>query len=62
MSTQGSVAPRELRKPKVIAINLEEPWQIRWWCEHFGVSRTELFVAIRRVGVDATVVRQALGK
>jgi hypothetical protein len=50
------------RKPTTLKINVEESWQCRWWAEHLGVSRTELFAAILKVGVDADAVRKALGK
>jgi hypothetical protein len=46
--------------PPELAINLAENWQVRWWCEHFGVTHRELFEAIAAVGVSAEAVRRHL--
>ena len=43
-----------------LTINLNEHWQVRWWCEHFRVTHRELFEAIAAVGVSAEAVRQRL--
>ena len=48
--------------PAPLTINVAEPWQVRWWCDHFGVTHAELFDAIARVGVSAVAVRRHLGK
>jgi uncharacterized protein DUF3606 len=48
--------------PPTLAINLAETWQVRWWCDHFGVTYRELFDAIAAVGVSAVAVRQYLGR
>ncbi|MEP7042897.1 MAG: DUF3606 domain-containing protein [Dokdonella sp.] len=42
------------------AIDLGQSWQSRWWADYFGVSRTQLLVAIMSVGTDATAVKRAL--
>lgn len=55
-------APGPLRKLPRLKINIEEPAQLRWWCDHLGVTLTQLGDAIRKVGVDADAVRKALGK
>jgi hypothetical protein len=46
--------------PAELTINLAENWQVRWWCEHFGVSHRELFEAIAAVGISAEAVRRQL--
>jgi len=48
--------------PLPLTINLAEGWQVRWWCEHFGVTHRELFRAIAAVGISAVAVRQYLGR
>jgi Protein of unknown function (DUF3606) len=48
-------------RPK-LAINIAEPWQVRWWCEHLRVSHRELFEAIAEVGVSADAIRRRLGR
>ena len=43
-----------------LTINLAEAWQVRWWCEHFGVTHRVLFEAIAAVGLSAVAVREHL--
>lgn len=43
-------------------INVNEPWELRWWCSHFGVTEAQLREAVTAVGVMAEVVRRYLGK
>ena len=54
-----SALPRTARP---FEINVSEPMQVRWWCDHFGVTYRELFDAIERVGLSAVAVRRYLGK
>ena len=51
------------RAPRAeLEINVAENWQVRWWCEHLGVTHRQLFEAIAAVGVSATAVRRRLGR
>jgi hypothetical protein len=43
-----------------LRINVAENWQVRWWCDHFGVTHRELFDAIAAVGFSAEAVRRRL--
>jgi hypothetical protein len=43
-----------------LRINIAESWQVRWWCDHFGVTHRELFDAIAAVGLSAEAVRRRL--
>ena len=43
-----------------LRINIAENWQVRWWCDHFGVTYRELFDAIAAVGLSAEAVRRRL--
>jgi uncharacterized protein DUF3606 len=43
-----------------LTINIAESWQVRWWCEHLGVTHRELFEAIALVGTSADAVRRRL--
>lgn len=41
-------------------INLNEPWELRYWSEKFGVSPAELSRAVERVGVMVANVEREL--
>ena len=48
------------RPQQPLRINIAENWQVRWWCDHFGVTYRELFDAIAAVGLSAEAVRRRL--
>ena len=31
-------------------VELEEDWEVRWWCDRFGCTEVELRDAVRKVG------------
>jgi hypothetical protein len=37
-------------------INLSEDYEVRYWCEKFGVTEDELRAAVKRVGNSAKAV------
>jgi hypothetical protein len=41
-------------------IDLEQPWQRRWWSKELAVSEEELIAAIRSVGCSSYAVRRHL--
>ena len=43
-------------------INVHEPWEVRYWCQHLGVTEQQLKNAVAQVGVSANAVRRHLGK
>jgi hypothetical protein len=43
-------------------INVNESWEVRWWCGHFGCTESQLRDAVKAVGVMADKVRRHLGK
>jgi hypothetical protein len=43
-------------------VNVNEPWEVRWWCKDFGCTEAQLRTAVRAVGVSAAAVRKHLGK
>jgi Protein of unknown function (DUF3606) len=43
-------------------INVHEAWELRWWCNHFGVTEAQLRNAVKTVGVMANDVKRHLGK
>lgn len=45
------------RSQPPLTINLAEAWQVRWWCDHFGVTHHALYEAIASVGLSAVAVR-----
>ncbi|NEK15046.1 DUF3606 domain-containing protein [Rhizobium leguminosarum] len=49
--------PQDARK-----VNVNEPYEVRWWCSEFGVTETQLRTAVTAVGVEAGNVAKRLGK
>jgi hypothetical protein len=41
-------------------INLKEEYEVRYWCEKFGVTEDDLRSAVRRVGNSAKAVENEL--
>jgi Protein of unknown function (DUF3606) len=43
-------------------INVNEPWELRYWTKELGLSEDELREAVKAAGTSASAVRQHLGK
>ena len=43
-------------------VNIHEPWEVAWWCAHFGCTKEQLSQAVKVVGVSAEAVKKYLGK
>jgi hypothetical protein len=43
-------------------INVNEPWELRYWTQELGLSEDELREAVKVAGTSASAVRQHLGK
>ena len=43
-------------------INVNEPYEVRYWTEHFGCTEQQLRECVKRVGVMVNDVRHCLGK
>ena len=43
-------------------ININEPYEVNYWCALFGVSKAQLISAVKAVGTSADAVRKYLGK
>lgn len=42
---------KKIRGPKDRnRVSLDEPWEIKHWCEEFGVTEEELNMAVKAVG------------
>lgn len=41
-------------------VNVNEPWEVRWWCKEFGCTEQQLRDAVSKVGVSAEAVRKEL--
>ena len=39
-------------------ININEEWEVRWWCEKLGCNEMRLKNAVRAVGPSAEAVRK----
>lgn len=43
-------------------INVNEPWELRYWTKELGLSEDELRAAVEAAGPSVQAVRQHLGK
>ena len=43
-------------------INVKDAWQVLFWCNTLGISKTEFEKAVDQVGNDVSKVRQLFGK
>lgn len=43
-------------------INVNEPYELRRWCAHFGVTEQQLRDAVKKVGPMVADVKRHLGK
>ncbi len=44
------------------SVNLTEDYEVRYWTQKFGVSKSELEKAVAKAGQSAAAVAKALGK
>lgn len=49
-------------KPDRKRINVNEPWEVNYWCGQFGCTEKQLRAAVTAVGVMADDVKRHLGK
>lgn len=43
-------------------INVNEPYELRYWCNELGVSQERLRALVAEHGVSAARIRQVLGR
>ncbi|WP_082494710.1 MULTISPECIES: DUF3606 domain-containing protein [unclassified Methylobacterium] len=43
-------------------INVNESWEVTWWCKEFGVTEAQLRAAVKAVGPMVKDVARHLGK
>jgi hypothetical protein len=43
-------------------INIHEPWEVRYWCQHFGCTEQQLRNAVAAVGVSVSAVTRHLNQ
>ncbi|QGZ39948.1 uncharacterized protein DUF3606 [Pseudoduganella flava] len=43
-------------------INVNEPWELRYWTKELGLSEDELRQAVKEAGPSVEAVRQHVGK
>jgi hypothetical protein len=43
-------------------VDLEEDWEVRWWCDRFGCTEIELRNAVRKVGPSTDDIELELKK
>lgn len=39
-------------------VNVNETWEVRWWCSEMKCTESELRAAVRAVGVSASAVNK----
>jgi len=62
-SAAARVQPSTLPAPQERSrINVEEPWEVNYWCQELGVSEAELRAAVKAAGTPVAAVRRQLGK
>jgi hypothetical protein len=43
-------------------VNVNEPWEVRWWCRQFGCTEQQLRGAVVAVGISASAVQRHLSQ
>ncbi|WP_081730194.1 MULTISPECIES: DUF3606 domain-containing protein [unclassified Pseudomonas] len=43
-------------------VNTSEAWEVKYWCNEFGVTEEQLKAAVKAVGPMVVDVRKKLGK
>jgi hypothetical protein len=43
-------------------VNIHEAWEVEYWCNELRVTKEQLVVAVKAVGVSAAAVRKHLGR
>ncbi|WEF31585.1 DUF3606 domain-containing protein [Pseudoduganella chitinolytica] len=43
-------------------INVNEPWELRYWTKELGLSEDELREAVKAAGTSVNAVREHVGK
>lgn len=43
-------------------ININEPYEVNYWCALLGVTKAQLIAAVKAVGTSVDAVRRYLGK
>lgn len=41
-------------------VNVNEPWELRYWTQHFGTTEAQLRAAVQAVGVSRDAVERHL--
>jgi hypothetical protein len=51
---------KERRPQDALRVNLSEDYEVQYWTKKFGVTRTQLEAAVKKVGVMAADVEKEL--
>jgi hypothetical protein len=53
----------EKRRPlDASRINIHQEYEVNWWCDHFGITKSILVNAVNAVGTSAEKVKNYLKK
>lgn len=47
-------------QPEDWTINVQDAWQVLWWCRYLGITKTQLETAIGSVGNAIVDIKQHL--
>lgn len=50
----------KVRPQDASRVNVNEPYEVNYWCNKFGCSAAELRAAVAKAGVSATAVEKQL--
>lgn len=48
--------------PDTTRVNVNEDWELRYWCKKFGCTPDQLRAAVKAVGVSSAAVERYLKK
>lgn len=43
-------------------VNVNEPYEVNWWCDELGCSEAQLRACVKEVGVGTAAVRACIAK
>ena len=41
-------------------VNINQPYEVKWWCDKFNCTESQLIAAVKAVGVSANKVEKHL--
>lgn len=41
-------------------VNINEPWEVKFWCKEFGITEARLKQLVKQYGTSAAVIRSKI--